>query len=79
MTKYVKFGKEEFKIDFNGYENGKAYITVYNTWYCKSHELKMYYRYERTLDDHMGNTDCGYYVNINFPYGVGKRRIYVRF
>ena len=26
------------------------------------HESKVYYRHERTWDDHMGNTPCGYYV-----------------
>lgn len=88
MTKYIKFSfvdkngffkVEEFKIDFNGFNDKKAFVTVYNTWYCKNHALKMYYRQERTWNDHLGNTESGYYVNIVFPYGIGKRRIYVLF
>ena len=88
MTKHVKFSYvnkdgffkvEGFKVDFNGFENGKAFVTVWNTWYYKNHTLKMYYRHERTWNDHLGNTESGYYVNINFPYGIGKRRIYVLF
>lgn len=79
MKKYVKFGKVEFIVEFNGFSGGKAYVTVWSTWYYKEHVLKMYFRHERTLDDHMGNTDCGYYVNIFFPYGIGKRRVYCLF
>lgn len=37
------------------------------------HELKAYYRPEKTLDDHMGNTPCGEYVNIPLPDGSKKR------
>lgn len=88
MKKYVKFGRvdekgffkvEEFKVDFNGFSDGKAYVTVCNAWYCKDHTLKMYFRNEKTWDDHLGNTESGYYVNIPFPYRIGKRRVYVAF
>lgn len=37
------------------------------------HELKMHYRPERALDDHMGNTPCGYYVNLPLLNGSKKR------
>ena len=37
------------------------------------HELKMYFRHERTWDDHMGNTPCGYYVVLPLPNGSTKR------
>lgn len=88
MTKHIKFSfvdncgffrVESFKVVFNGFEDGKAFVTVYNKWYWKDHTLKMYYRPEKTWDDHLGNTESGYYVNINFPYNIGKRRIYVLF
>ena len=40
------------------------------------HHTKVYYRHERTWDDHMGNTPCGYYVLA--PLGNGERkRIYI--
>ena len=37
--------------------------------------LKMYYRHERTWDDHIGNTPCGYYVIV--PYNKEKHRVYI--
>lgn len=80
MRKHIKFGQDLFTIDFNGYENGYAYISVYSGfWYSKEHKLKMHYRQERTWDDHLGNTESGYYVNIKFPYGYGTHRVYCLF
>lgn len=37
---------------------------------------KVYYRPERTWDDHMGNTPCGYYVNVRFSTGE-RHRVYI--
>lgn len=36
--------------------------------------IKMGYRHERTWDDHMGNTYCGYYIDVKLK-GC-KRRVY---
>ena len=41
------------------------------------HKLKTYYRNERTWDDHMGNTPCGYYCNV--PIGKEKKRVYIHY
>ena len=41
----------------------------------KIHSLKTHYRHERTWDDHMGNTPCGYYTNV--PVGRHTYRCYL--
>lgn len=72
--KYIK-GKDGkiHKIDFfEIIQDGK-------TGYCIDgvyHKTKVYYRPERTLDDHMGNTPCGYYVMAPLPDGQ-RKRIYI--
>ena len=59
---------------FSVVENGKVWLSVGNVL----HHLKVYYRHERTWDDHMGNTCCGDYVLV--PVGYGKRkRIYIHY
>ena len=40
------------------------------------HTLKVYYRHERTWDDHLGNTPSGYFVNAPLKNGK-KKRIYL--
>ena len=40
------------------------------------HKLKTYFRHERTWDDHMGNTPCGYYCNVPLRRGE-RKRIYI--
>ena len=57
------------RIELIGTEEEKAYILINDT----EHALKIYYRPERTWDDHMGNTPCGSYVNLPFPDGTKKR------
>ena len=57
------------RIELIGTEEDKAYILINDT----EHALKIYYRPERTWDDHMGNTPCGSYVNLPFPDGTKKR------
>ena len=57
------------RIELIGTEEEKAYILNNDT----VHALKIYYRPERTWDDHMGNTPCGSYVNLPFPDGTKKR------
>lgn len=63
------------RVDYIGNDNGKATIYINN----KEHILKMYYRNERTWDDHMGNTPFGYYVNIPLPtlHGIERKRMYL--
>lgn len=41
------------------------------------HTLKLYWREEKTWDDHMGNTPCGYYVHL--PIGCERARFYIDF
>lgn len=54
--------------------NGKVSVWINNV----EHHLKVYYRPERTWDDHMGNTPCGDYVTI--PLSDGERkRIYLKY
>lgn len=60
MKKYIKDneGKTHIIDFFEIIENEKTGYYVDN----KYHRTKVYYRHERTWDDHMGNTPCGYYV-----------------
>jgi len=64
MKHYIidKNGKQH-TIEEYGWSNetNRATICIDNFSVKK---LKMYYRHERTWDDHMGNTPCGYYVNV---------------
>lgn len=42
----------------------------HHVWFGnREHILKEYFREERTLDDHMGNTPCGRYVILPLPGG----------
>lgn len=50
-------------------EDGKVIVYVDSV----AHSLKAYYRAERTLDDHMGNTPCGYFVNVPLTKNETKR------
>lgn len=60
----------KYCIDFLSYvEDGKVFVYVDYAL----HHLKVYYRPERTWDDHLGNTPCGYYVNAPLPSGKRKR------
>ena len=63
------------KIDVFSYpENGKIWLYANNVL----HHLKLYYRHEKTWDDHLGNTPCGYYINVPMPYGK-RKRIYIHY
>ena len=58
-----------FHVDFIGSDREKAYVSFgYSV-----HAFKIYYRPERTWDDHMGNTPCGHYINLRFPNGKKER------
>lgn len=77
--KYITVKNEQFKVENTYIENGKVTVYVWNMWHCSEHHLKVYYRHERTWDDHMGNTECGYYVNLPLPFCCGTRRYYLEF
>ncbi len=64
-----KNGKEH-KVDF--FEVIENDMTGYYIDYTY-HRTKVYYRPERTWDDHLGNTPCGYYVIAPLPTGEHKR------
>lgn len=74
---------EEFRVELIGTEidlkTGEltAEVEIWNTWNYFPHRLKVYYRPERTWDDHMGNTPCGYYVNLPLPFNSGTKRWYL--
>lgn len=68
-----KHGKTH-TVEEYGWTKEKITLCVDN-W--KIVELKMYFRPERTWDDHMGNTPCGYYANVPITR-VERRRVYLR-
>ena len=64
-------------VDLIGTENGKM-VWILNGVQTK--RSKLYFRHEKTWDDHMGNTPCGYYFLARFPrfpLGVITKRIYL--
>jgi hypothetical protein len=67
----------KYEVDFYCViDNGKIEYSVKGAGGYKTHNTKVYYRSERTWDDHMGNTPCGYYTNV--PLGNGKtKRVYI--
>lgn len=74
MKEFIRIGDNVHTFELYGTSHdGTAYVCIDN-WYF--HWLKMYYRPERTWNDHMGNTPCGYYVNAPFPGGK-RRRVYL--
>lgn len=68
---------EKYVVDFYCViDNGKIEYSVKSKYGYKCHNTKVYYRHERTWNDHMGNTPCGYYTNV--PLGNGKtKRVYI--
>lgn len=71
MKHYVKDkNRTTHIIEEYGTENGKATVLIDNWKFC---ELKMYFRHERTWDDHLGNTPCGYYVIVPITRNERKR------
>ena len=66
-------------IEEYGWNNGKVTVCIDN---YRILTLKMYYRHERTWDDHMGNTPCGYYAIVPIPIHYGerkeRRRVYLK-
>lgn len=85
MSRFVTSKGREYRIDFpctidksraskNG--EGKTWVEITSPadiFYWDEHCLQVYYRHERTWDDHMGNTPCGFYVNVPLPTGETKR------
>lgn len=75
--RYIKINNENFRIEFDLIENGRVRVHIWNAWSYFTHKLKVYFRPERTWDDHIGNTPCGYYVNLPLPFGCGAKRVYL--
>ena len=74
MKKYItdKQGKKHVIDFFEIIENGKTGYYIDNVY----HKTKVYYRTEKTWNDHMGNTACGYYVIAQLTNSE-KRRVYI--
>ena len=77
MKKYIIAGGKKYEVDFYCViDDGKIEYSVKSDYGYVTHNTKVYYRPERTWDDHMGNTPCGYYTNV--PLGNGKtKRVYI--
>ena len=74
---YVKTKNGNHTVDFFSviYKDKKGNdVTNVYVDNCHMHTLRVYYRHEKTLDDHMGNTPCGYYCNV--PIAGKRYRIY---
>jgi hypothetical protein len=64
-------------IEEYGWDDEKVTVCLDN---YKVLILKMHYRHERTWDDHMGNTPCGYYCIVPIHVGnnkVERKRVYL--
>ena len=61
------------RLYFNGSDKEYAY---YCTDGINERKAKLQYRHERTWDDHMGNTPCGYYFTAIWP-DHSKQRVYL--
>ena len=81
-VKYFHVNGRTVKVSFpciiekayaNAKMDGKTWVYVNDGAYYSVHFLAVYYRHERTWDDHMGNAPCGYYCNVPFPDGSVKR------
>ena len=57
-------------VELYGTENKTATLCIDNRIVVN---LKMYYRPEKTWNDHLGNTPCGYYVNLPLSKTERKR------
>ena len=87
MKAYLTSKGERFSVDFfctiekeyeNGNREGKTWVIVHSDRYgYEQKHLSVYYRHERTWDDHLGNTPCGYFVIVPLPTGERRRVYYV--
>lgn len=59
-------------VEEYGWDKKKVTLCIDNN---KIIERKMYFRPERTWDDHMGNTPCGYYAIV--PIEDQRKRVYL--
>ena len=78
MKKYITATDgTRYEIDFYCViDDGRIEYSVKSNYGYKTHNTKVYYRHERTWDDHMGNTPSGFYTNV--PLGDGKvKRVYI--
>lgn len=76
MKRYIHFENGQthtFELFGFNHSNGTFVYCIDDKY---MHETKGYFRHERTWDDHLGNTPCGYYVLAPLPDGQ-RKRIYV--
>lgn len=73
--KYKTFDGVRYKFDFCCYPEGDKITYFIEQPFYKEVTSKLYYRPEKTWDDHMGNTECGYYVIANLS--GHKHRVYI--
>ena len=87
MVKYItdRLGNR-YEIDFfcfidksnaNKNRDGTTFVEIKNMWSTEIKELSVYFRHERTWDDHMGNTPSGYYCIIPLLNGE-RKRVYIQ-
>lgn len=75
MKTYVKDRSgREHSVELYGWEDGRATVCIDD---CNVVTLKTYCRNERTWNDHMGNTPCGYYVNVPIT-SRERKRVYLK-
>lgn len=76
--KYITTRKgNRYTVDFFCYVfDGKTNYAIETDYSSSIHTSKVHYRPERTWDDHIGNTPCGYFCNVIFPDGC-KHRVYM--
>lgn len=74
----------EHRVEIIGTNLKKGKCTIFLDRDMHPKTLKVYYRNEKTWDDHMGNTQCGYYINVPYylyhhPQGFKNhtKRIYI--
>lgn len=63
--------------DFCGINDNKTRAFIYYRGHMRAY--KLYYRPERTLNDHMGNAPFGYYVMLPVYHKRKPRRVYIRY
>lgn len=61
------------EIEEYGWFDGRVTLCIDR---CRVVTLKVYYRPERTWNDHMGNTPCGYYANVPITK-TERKRVYL--
>lgn len=75
MRKCKVFNGIKYQFDFCCSPEGERITWFIDSPIFEEHTTKLYYRHERTWNDHMGNTECGYYIIANL--NGHKHRVYI--